>query len=124
MHAHRNGQIAVIFTSLRTGEDAAGYAAAALAMAALAAEQPGFCGFDGARGNDGFGVTISYWEDEAAAVAWRGHAEHALIRQVGRDRWYSRYEVMVARVERSYAWVAGEGAIDPSEGPHPPIADG
>lgn len=100
----RKGQIAVIFMSVRTDADGAGYAAAADAMEARAACQPGYCGFDSARGDDGFGITVSFWEDDASAIAWRDDPEHAAIRAAGRDRWYSRYELVVAKVERDYDW--------------------
>lgn len=100
----RKGQIAVIFMSVRTEADSAGYAAAADAMEARAARQPGYCGFDSARGADGFGITVSFWEDDASAIAWRDDPEHAAIRAAGRDRWYSRYELVVAKIERDYDW--------------------
>ena len=101
----RTRQIAVIFLSTRTDSDTAGYARAAEAMEKLAAEQPGYRGIDSARGADGIGITISWWADEASALAWRAHPEHAAIRERGREEWYSRYEVAVAAVGRSYAWV-------------------
>jgi heme-degrading monooxygenase HmoA len=96
--------IAVIFVSQRTDADRQGYAAAATTTEALVAEQPGYLGHDAARGSDGVGITVSYWADEAAAAAWRDHPEHVAIRQGGRDHWYDRYAVTVARVERGYAW--------------------
>ena len=100
----RTGQIAVIFLSQRRDNDAQGYAQAAEAMEALAARQPGYRGVDSARGADGFGITVSWWADEASALAWRAHPEHAAIRERGRAEWYSAYEVAVAEVARSYAW--------------------
>ncbi len=100
----RTGQIAVIFLSQRRDNDAQGYAQAAEAMDALAARQPGYRGVDSARGMDGFGITVSWWADEASALAWRAHPEHAAIREQGRAQWYSAYEVAVAEVGRSYAW--------------------
>ncbi|MBA4047022.1 MAG: antibiotic biosynthesis monooxygenase [Sphingomonas sp.] len=100
----RKGQIAVIFMSVRTGVDSDGYSTAALAMQARAATQPGYCGFESARGDDGFGITVSFWADENCAKAWRDDPEHKAIREAGRDRWYSRYELCVARVERDYDW--------------------
>ena len=106
----RTGQIAVIFVSQRTETDAASYAAAAEAMDALAAEQPGYCGVDSVRGADGLGITISWWADEASALAWRAHPEHAAIREYGRAEWYSRYEVAVAEVGRSYGWDSDSSA--------------
>lgn len=104
MGEDRKGQIAVLFVSKRTQEDDSGYAAAATAMDALAAAQPGYRGVESQRGPEGVGITISYWADEGSAVAWRDHPDHAAIRDQGRARWYDWYEVIVTRVERSYQW--------------------
>ncbi|GAC1620311.1 MAG: antibiotic biosynthesis monooxygenase [Nevskia sp.] len=96
---------AVIFSSLRrSGDD--GYGAMADHMEALAAEQPGYLGIESVRGADGCGITISYWTDEAAILAWRRNAEHALARAAGRARWYSDFQVRVAKVERAYGMAA------------------
>ena len=100
----REGQVAVIFTSWRNGRDPAGYDAAAAAMEALAAAQPGYRGIDSARRPDGFGITVSYWDSDAAARAWRDQPDHAATREAGRARWYDGYTVAVARVERDYRW--------------------
>lgn len=104
MGDERIGEIAVIFASRRTGEDEAGYAAAAAAMEALAAAQPGYRGVASARGADGFGITVSYWADEASAAAWRDHPEHAAIRAIGRARWYESHSVEIATISRAYVW--------------------
>lgn len=106
MEQARTGQIAVIFVNHRTSEDDAGYAAAAAAMDALAAEQPGYRGIDSVRGADGIGITVSYWADEASAIAWRNDPEHAAMREAGRGRWYRWYRLHVAEVGRSYGWDA------------------
>jgi heme-degrading monooxygenase HmoA len=100
----RAGQVAVIFVSQRTPADAAGYARAADAMDRLAAAQPGYRGVTSARDAEGFGITVSYWADEAAAIAWREHSIHADTRAQGRAAWYERYEVVVAGVTRAYRW--------------------
>ncbi|WP_423606216.1 antibiotic biosynthesis monooxygenase [Sphingomonas sp. MS122] len=100
----RAGQVAVIFISQRTREDAEGYAAAAEAMGALAATQPGYAGIESIRDSDGLGVTISYWADDASAAAWRDDPEHARIRELGRALWYDWYVLEVTRVERGYRW--------------------
>jgi heme-degrading monooxygenase HmoA len=104
MAEDRTGQTVVMFVSARTHVDEAGYAAAGDAMAALAAEQPGYRGMDSTRGPDGVGITLSYWADEASAIAWRQHPEHAAIREAGRGRWYRWYELHVGSVGRSYSW--------------------
>lgn len=96
--------IAVIFRSTRNADDSAGYAEAAAQMARRAALQPGYVGVESVREPGGAGITISYWADEASALAWRDDAEHRRIREAGRARWYDDYSVVVARVERSYDW--------------------
>ena len=93
---------AVIFSSLRNGEDEAGYEAAAQRMLELAAQQPGFLGVESARGADGFGITVSYWASESAITAWKHQAEHAATRAHGRKHWYEHFELRVAKVERAY----------------------
>ncbi|MBC3385303.1 antibiotic biosynthesis monooxygenase [Pseudomonas sp. SWRI179] len=94
---------AVIFTSLRTEGDQ-GYAEAAERMLALAREQPGFLGVESARGDDGLGITVSYWRDEAAILAWKQHPEHSAIRERGRSTWYAQCQTRVCKVERDYAF--------------------
>lgn len=93
----------VIFSSMRNAHDDAGYAEAAQRMVDLAAQQPGFLGVESARDADGFGITVSYWTDEAAIAAWKRQADHAATRAHGREHWYQHYQVRVARVERAYA---------------------
>lgn len=92
---------AVIFTSLRTEGDH-GYGEAARRMLELAREQPGFLGVESARGEDGLGITVSYWSSEAAILAWKQHAEHSEIRERGRSTWYQAFHTRVCKVERAY----------------------
>ena len=93
---------AVIFSSQRNGENDLGYGQAAQRMVELAAQQPGFLGVESARGDDGYGITVSYWADEAAIAAWKRQAEHAATRAHGREHWYDHFELRVAKVERAY----------------------
>jgi heme-degrading monooxygenase HmoA len=118
---------AVIFTSQRKSSAASdvddGYAAAATRMVELAALQPGFIGIESARDADGLGITVSYWQTLADIAAWRAENEHREARNQGRERWYSHYELRVARIERAYGWdEAGPtpAAVDP--GAMPPAA--
>jgi heme-degrading monooxygenase HmoA len=71
-------------------------------MVELAGAQPGFLGVESARGDGGFGITVSYWTDEAAIAAWKRDAEHQIAQEHGRGEWYTHYEVRVARVDRAY----------------------
>ncbi|WP_380783113.1 antibiotic biosynthesis monooxygenase [Sphingomonas sp. R86520] len=104
MNQGRTGEIAVIFVSFRNDADAIGYGEAATAMGALAAAQSGYRGVDSAREAGGMGITVSYWADDAAAIAWRDNPDHAAIRESGRDLWYDSYSVTVARIDRAYSW--------------------
>ena len=93
---------AVIFSSVRTEGDQ-GYGVAATRMLELAREQPGFLGVESAR-EDGLGITVSYWQSEAAILAWKQQAEHKAVREQGRARWYSAFQTRVCKVERAYTF--------------------
>jgi len=92
---------AVIFSSRRSpGDD--GYAQTAARMVELAGQQPGFLGAESVRGEDGFGITVSYWESEEAIRGWKADAEHREAQARGHREWYAGFELRVARVERAY----------------------
>ncbi len=95
---------AVIFASIRTNSDDAGYAEASGHMARLASEQPGYLGVDSVRDANGVGITVSYWSSEEAIAAWRRNAEHTIAREHGRKNWYAEYELRVAKIERAYGF--------------------
>ena len=99
---------AVIFSSQRAsgGERDDGYGAMADRMLELAARQEGFLGMESARGADGFGITVSYWRDEASITRWKADAEHLRAQQLGQAVWYASYDLRVAKVERAYAKIA------------------
>jgi len=98
---------AVIFSSQRRDEDA-GYVVTADRMVELASAQPGYLGIESVRGNDGFGITVSYWQDEADILNWKRNVEHSLARERGRNEWYEHFELRVAKVERAYGGPASK----------------
>ena len=98
---------AVIFTSQRTDADAVGYAIMAERMVELAATQPGFLGVESARGADGVGITVSYWDSLEAIRRWHAEAEHRVAQARGKATWYARFHLRVCRVERAYDFEAG-----------------
>lgn len=67
---------AVIFTSRRRSGDGDNYEGTATRMIDLARKQPGFIGVESTRGEDGLGITVSYWENLAAIQAWKRNEEH------------------------------------------------
>jgi heme-degrading monooxygenase HmoA len=90
---------AVIFSSHRTEGDG-GYGDMADRMVELAAEQPGFLGFESAR--EGLGITVSYWESLESIASWKSNSEHCEAQRLGHKKWYSEFRVRVAKVEREY----------------------
>ena len=99
---------AVIFTSTLRDDAAPGYEAMADAMLALASKQPGYLGFEAARGEDGLGMTVSYWRDEASIKAWKAVADHRVAQARGKQDWYAWFHVRVAKVERNYSFNRGD----------------
>ncbi|AOE86629.1 antibiotic biosynthesis monooxygenase family protein [Pseudomonas sp. TCU-HL1] len=92
---------AVIFTSQRS-ETEQDYATTAERMLELARGWPGFLGVESARGNDGLGITVSYWASEEDIRTWRAQAEHREAQRRGREEWYQAFRTRVAHVERDY----------------------
>lgn len=97
---------AVIFPSQRKAGDH-GYGAMADEMVALAMKQDGYLGHESVRGTDGFGITVSYWKDEASIATWKANAQHLFAQEAGKQRWYEEYITRVARVDRAYSGPTG-----------------
>ena len=95
---------AVIFTSRQT-DAVDGYSEMAGKMEAMAKQQPGYLGFESARGEDGLGISVSYWESEEAIANWRRNLEHRTAQSQGLERWYAEFVTRVAKVERARAFV-------------------
>lgn len=93
---------AVIFSSQRTKDDQ-GYSAMAERMVELASRQRGYLGAESVRDAGGFGITVSYWSDEAAIKAWKDDIEHLAAQEQGRAAWYEHFHVRVSKVERAYS---------------------
>jgi heme-degrading monooxygenase HmoA len=91
---------AVIFTSHQANDE--GYAETSERMNELARQQPGFLGIESVRGDDGLGITVSYWSDLESIRAWKSNAEHLAAQGRGKREWYSGYFTRVCKVEYDY----------------------
>jgi heme-degrading monooxygenase HmoA len=100
---------AVIFTSRRTNLTA-GYDETSEKMIELAQQQPGYLGYESARGDDGLGITVSYWESEEAIANWKRNAEHRIAQQQGMASWYTEFITRVAKVERARRFTKSDPA--------------
>jgi len=106
---------AVIFTAQRSlsGDDI--YDITADRMVLLARRQPGFLGVESVRGDDGIGITVSYWVDRDAIANWRQQADHLAAQALGRQEFYDWYRVRVAEVVAERAFIASN-IVDAAEG--------
>ena len=53
------------------------------------------------RSDDGERLAVVWWRDAETLAKWRDDPEHQAAQQLGRDRWYSFYELSVAEVIRT-----------------------
>jgi heme-degrading monooxygenase HmoA len=87
---------AIFISQLSKNND--GYAEMAQQMLELAQTMPGFLGVESAR--EQVGITVSFWRDEASIANWRRQTQHQQAQKLGREQWYKRFEIHIARVER------------------------
>ncbi len=92
---------AVIFTSV-LASDSNDYHGMADRMIELAGQQVGFLGIESAR--QSIGITVSYWQDLAAIKKWKQQSEHLLAQKMGRELWYSSFQVRIAKIEKDYGF--------------------
>jgi heme-degrading monooxygenase HmoA len=97
---------AVIFTSKRTDGDH-GYNAMMDVIVPLSTAQAGYLGRESARLDNGFGITVIYYKDEASILAWKNQEKHLVAQKLGKQRWYEHYEMRVCKVERAYSGPEG-----------------
>ena len=102
----QNARYAVIFSSI-PGDTDDDYYATDARLEELAQTVPGFVGIENARGEDGFGITVSYWESLEAIDRWRREAAHVEAKKKGRAKWYKDYQIHITRIEQSRA-LSGE----------------
>ncbi|MFB7504082.1 antibiotic biosynthesis monooxygenase family protein [Streptomyces broussonetiae] len=105
--AHEPPYYAVVFTSVRRpDEDADDYRRTAARLSRLVRDIPGFLGEDFAHSPapGGLAISVAYFRDLEGIRRWRDHPEHLDAKRRGRERWYERYVIHIARVEHSHAF--------------------
>ncbi len=76
------------------------YAGMAERMRALASDKYGCLGFSSV--DDGkHEIAISYWASMEDIAAWKNDPEHKQAQRLGRERWYSDYQVEITEIVRS-----------------------
>jgi heme-degrading monooxygenase HmoA len=99
-----NTYYAVIFTSQRSEADSEGYGLMSYKMVELAKQQPGFIDVESLRDQNGFGITISYWQTLEDIQNWKQNTKHQTAQRKGKETWYSSYHVRICKVEREYSF--------------------
>ncbi|WP_272148769.1 antibiotic biosynthesis monooxygenase family protein [Tenacibaculum aiptasiae] len=92
---------AVIFTTILTN-NLEGYSEMAERMEILAKQQEGYLGIESARAD--IGITVSYWKSLEAITVWKNNIEHTEAREIGREKWYKKYQLRICKVEREYGF--------------------
>ena len=98
---------AVIFTA-RISESDETYARTAARMRELAHSKYGCARFTAVVEGDQE-ISISYWESLDQIRAWNQDPEHRTAQELGREKWYSSFQVQVVQVIREYAFGQPEG---------------
>lgn len=92
---------AVIFSTILS-DDTSGYLETAKRMEELAKAQKGYLGLESARSE--IGITVSYWDTLEDIVLWKNNIEHTEVRNLGREKWYKKYQLRICKVEREYGF--------------------
>jgi heme-degrading monooxygenase HmoA len=79
-------------------------------MEKLASQQPGYIWFKSFTAEDDEVVSISAWEDEAAARNWGRHDEHVEVQKRGRREYYDCYDIFACDVVREHRFNAKDKA--------------
>jgi heme-degrading monooxygenase HmoA len=107
----RRTMFLVLFRNRKRADiDADAYIHDAVAMEALAHEQPGLLLFRSYTADDGEVLSMSEWEDAASAQAWSRNAEHLLVQRRGRDEYYESYTLYTCDSPRVQRFTLNEDA--------------
>ena len=90
--------LVILFRSKLTPEAGADYQSMGEQMFEHARNQPGFVDYKEYTSEDGERLTVVRWRDEATLEQWRNDARHRAAKTLGRERWYERYHIEVAKV--------------------------
>ena len=102
---------AAIFTAQRSqsGDDV--YEIMINQMVELAQQQQGFLGLESVRGDDGIGITVSYWTDHEAIHNWGRQAEHVSVQAMGRQEFYHWYRIRIAEVFKDRSFMSDDAVV-------------
>lgn len=96
--------IAVLFEADVHPERQARYLQLAADLKPLLADIPGFVAIERFRSlaDEGKILSLSWWQDENAVLAWKKNVLHQAAQQEGRESIFSFYRIRIAQVMREY----------------------
>ena len=110
-HAWPDRYFAAIFTTQLSQSADDVYEIMASRMLVLAQQQKGFLGVESVCGNDGIGITVSYWTDRESIQNWGRQAEHASVQAMGRQEFYHWYRIRIAEVFTDRTFIPDDAVI-------------
>jgi heme-degrading monooxygenase HmoA len=104
--------IITIFRSRLRPENQEAYQQMAARMHELAQGMPGFLSLKTFTAQDGERVSIVEFESEETHNAWRANPEHMKAQRLGRELFYSEFQIQVCKVERAYGMGGARTSAD------------
>jgi len=102
--------VITIFRSRLRPENIEEYGRWSRRMDELAAQMPGFIAIKTFNAPDGERVSIVEFESAETMLAWRNHPEHKQAQELGREKFYSEYQITVCQPVRTYSFPKKAGA--------------
>jgi heme-degrading monooxygenase HmoA len=108
--------IITIFRSRLRPEHEEAYQRVAARMHELAQAMPGFVSIKTFTAPDGERVSIVEFKSEETHNAWRQHPEHKEAQRLGRELFYSEFQLQVCKLDRAYGMPAKTAIAQPGSG--------
>jgi heme-degrading monooxygenase HmoA len=87
---------------MRSGCDLAALEKIGARMYELATRMPGFISYKDFTAGDGESVSLVEFESAETLLAWREHPEHKEAQRLGREQFFSEYQIQIGTPSRTY----------------------
>jgi heme-degrading monooxygenase HmoA len=94
--------LTVFRSRMRPGCDLSVLEKLGLRMYELATRMPGFVSYKDFTAADGESVSLVEFESVEMLLAWREHPEHQEAQRLGREQFFSEYQIQIGTLSRTY----------------------
>jgi len=94
--------LTVFRSRMRPGVDLAALEKIGARMYELATSMPGFISYKDFTAADGESVSLVEFESTETLLAWREHPEHKEAQRLGREQFFSEYQIQIGTPSRTY----------------------